>query len=95
MPLLFWDASALAKRYTEESGADAEKDRTALLTHSLFAAIRCSDIPTLHKLLTTGVDRFIYNSDGQNPINYAASIDNLDAVRLLIPLYADHPGTCP
>ncbi len=38
MPLLFWDASALAKRYTEEVGSDA--------VDAIFAAVPASSMVT-------------------------------------------------
>ena len=56
----------------------------------IFHAIRAFDIPWLQKTHLLE-NRFVNNLDAQNPINYAASIDNLDAVHSLMPLYVGQP----
>ena len=46
MDMVFWDASALAKRYTSEHGADVVDWLFANLSHELFATTSLSYLET-------------------------------------------------
>lgn len=93
MPLLFWDASALAKRYVREVGTDT--------ANALFSAVPTTSATALRQEIISSLDfGFLYVDDAavlaSLPLLQRHNLNSMDATLLAVLLchaQAQPPGT--